>query len=87
MKYFEGIQTLQELKSAYKKLAMVFHPDRGGDLETMKTINNEYDQLFNILKDGYNATQSEERQMPVPQIKAWKRQWKIELIEKLQTSD
>ena len=63
MKYFEGTQTLQELKTAYKKLAMVFHPDKGGDLETMKAINNEYDELFNVLKDGYNATQTEERQM------------------------
>lgn len=52
--YFEGIQTLTELKTQYKKLAMVFHPDKGGDTEKMKAINNEYEKLFNILKDSYN---------------------------------
>lgn len=52
--YFEGIQTLTELKTQYKKLAMMFHPDRGGDVEQMKALNNEYDRLFEILKHGYN---------------------------------
>ena len=33
---------------------MLFHPDRGGDLEQMKALNNEYDRLFEILKNGYN---------------------------------
>lgn len=63
MRYFTGIQTLTELKVLYKKLAFVHHPDRGGNLETMKHINNEYDQLFNTLKAAYNDTQPEDRQM------------------------
>lgn len=46
MKYFTNIKTLEELKKAYYKLAMKNHPDRGGDLETMKEINAEYDDLF-----------------------------------------
>jgi len=53
--FFTGVSTLVELKATYKKLAMMFHPDRGGDLETMKALNNEYEAMFNILKDEYNT--------------------------------
>lgn len=54
MNYFNQCQTLQELKTAYKKLAMIHHPDRGGSLEEMKLINAEYDEVFRVLKDAYN---------------------------------
>lgn len=46
MKYLNGIKTLEELKKAYYKLAMKLHPDRGGDVEEMKVLNNEYDAWF-----------------------------------------
>lgn len=52
MKYFTNCKTLDELKKSYRKLAMEHHPDRGGDTETMKAINNEYEQMFNTLKNG-----------------------------------
>lgn len=51
MKYFTNIQTLEELKKEYKKLALENHPDRGGDVEVMKAINAEYDIMFNKVKD------------------------------------
>ena len=51
MKYFKNIKSLEELKKEYKKLAMKNHPDRGGSEEIMKAINNEYENLFNILKE------------------------------------
>ena len=47
--------TLDDLKKAYRRLAMLHHPDRGGSLETMKAINNENDELFEILKAEHNA--------------------------------
>ena len=51
-KFFNPIpETLEELKSQYRQLAMAHHPDRGGDTETMKAINAEYDTLFPLLKD------------------------------------
>ena len=44
-------KTLEELKSAYRKLAMLNHPDRGGDIKAMQAINAEYDILFPKLKN------------------------------------
>lgn len=55
MKYFKNIKTLEELKKAYRRLAMENHPDVGGDTETMKAINAEHDELFEILKQEHNA--------------------------------
>lgn len=66
MTYFKNCKTIEELKKEYKRLAMKFHPDINKDpqaLETMKTINNEYDQLFIKLKDIHNAkTENNNRQ-------------------------
>jgi curved DNA-binding protein CbpA len=58
--------TAEELKSQYRKLAMQHHPDRGGSTKAMQAINNEFDDLFSLLKnihktkDGttYTARQS-----------------------------
>ena len=41
MKYFTNIKTLDDLKKEFRRLAMIHHPDRGGDVETMKEINIE----------------------------------------------
>lgn len=62
MKYFTNIHTLDELKKAYRRLAMIHHPDVGGDAETMKAINNEHDALFEQLKKQHNATADENHQ-------------------------
>lgn len=57
MKYFERCTTLDELKKEYRKLAMMYHPDReGGDLAVMKRINAEHDDVFEFLKKKANAT-------------------------------
>ena len=54
MKYFTNIRTLDELKAAYRRLAMQYHPDMGGDTEAMKAINAEHDELFEQLKRRQN---------------------------------
>ena len=62
MKYFTNVRTLDELKVAYRRLAMQHHPDRGGDTATMKAINAEHDELFEALKQKHNATADEYHQ-------------------------
>lgn len=52
--YFEHCRDLNELKAAYKRLAMENHPDRGGDLRTMQAINMEYDAMFERLQAAHN---------------------------------
>jgi len=47
--------TLDDLKKAYRRLAMQHHPDRGGSKEAMQAINAEYEELFKALKDKHNA--------------------------------
>ncbi len=51
MTYFTNPTTLEELKKEYRKLALKHHPDCGGDTETMKKVNAEYDILFARLKN------------------------------------
>ena len=55
MKYFTNCKTIEEAKKLYRRLAMENHPDRGGDLDTMKAINSEYDEFFNTMKNRHNA--------------------------------
>ncbi len=52
--YFEGIKTLEELRTKYRDLLKANHPDNGGDLEVMQEINKQYDEAFKLLKSGAN---------------------------------
>lgn len=56
MKYFTDCKTLDELKKEYRRLAMIHHPDHGGNPEIMKAINSEYKRTFESLKNQHNAT-------------------------------
>ena len=47
--------TLDDGKTMYRKLAAQYHPDHGGDLETMQAINQEWDYLKTRLP-RFNAT-------------------------------
>ena len=52
MTYFKECRTLDEVKAMYKLLAKKYHPDCGGDTETMQAINAEYSYACaNVLKD------------------------------------
>ena len=62
MNYFAGVETRDQLKAEYKRLAKKWHPDLpGGSNEVMAQINAQYDELDkrlpNETADGkrYNA--------------------------------
>lgn len=61
MKYFSGVNSLEALKAAYKRLALENHPDRGGDTAVMQEINSEYDAAFARLKIAHNLSHPEQR--------------------------
>lgn len=69
MKYFADCRTLDELKTAYRKLAKKFHPDLGGSTEEMKIINNDYEKRFNELNGGATAGSSRTKETATDFIK------------------
>lgn len=44
--FFKDCKSIEEVKNLYKQLALKHHPDRGGDTETMQTINAEYEKVM-----------------------------------------
>ena len=59
-KWFTNVKTLDELRTAYRKLALIHHPDKGGSTSDMQEINNEYEELSKLLINS-NADFSEGR--------------------------
>ena len=58
--YFQPMPTTaEEVKTLYRELAMKHHPDRGGSNEAMKAVNNEYDELWEKLKDVHKTKYGE----------------------------
>ena len=62
MRFFNNIETLEDLKKAYRKLIFKLHPDKGGNEEDFKAMKNEYDELFVRLQKGKNATHFEKKE-------------------------
>lgn len=49
MTYFADVKERSDLKSKYRKLSLLYHPDKGGQLEKMQAINREYNMLKNTF--------------------------------------
>ncbi len=49
MVYFKDISSMEELKSVYRQLALLYHPDKGGKNDTMKCINREYSEILKTI--------------------------------------
>lgn len=43
---------VQVVQAAYRALSMIHHPDKGGDSETMKSINEAYKELMKGYQNG-----------------------------------
>lgn len=66
-KWFTGVRTIEELRKRYRELLKMYHPDNGGDEETMKEVNSAYDAVFAQMSrenksDGQSYTQEENEQ-------------------------
>ena len=57
--YFRDCRTLQEVKQVYKKLALLHHPDRGGDTATMQEINLQYEAIIKDPFFGFSVQQED----------------------------
>ena len=51
--WFAQCESPQDVKSLYRRLAMKHHPDRGGDHESMVSINLEYEAVLKRM-NGYS---------------------------------
>jgi len=49
MTYFTDVKEKTDLKSMYRRLSFLYHPDKGGQVEKMQQINAEY----NMLKETF----------------------------------
>ena len=55
---------LKHLKTRYRKLAHLHHPDKGGNVETMQLINDAYSTLLNneeVITHYAQASTEEEK--------------------------
>lgn len=60
MRYFNNVETLEELRKQYKELLKKFHPDNPqGSTEATQEINTEYERLFKVLKDKHESKTAE----------------------------
>ena len=78
IKWLTGVKTLEELRKTYRKLALLHHPDKGGDTQDMQQINAEYDYLsknlinsnqdYSEARKTYEHTVSEELKVKINEI-------------------
>ena len=59
MKYFRECRTIEDVKRVYRELAKKLHPDCGGDAEAFKSMQAEYTEAFNRLKNIHTTQTGE----------------------------
>ncbi len=59
--FFADCKSLEEIKSLYKNLAKIHHPDMGGSLEIMQQLNNEYSIAIKLTAFGTMSNEEFEK--------------------------
>jgi len=60
--FFNECRTLDEVKREYKRLVLLYHPDRGGDTATMQEINRQYQVVMTDPTFGFCQAKEEARE-------------------------
>jgi hypothetical protein len=61
IKFFKNITNQATLRKAFVQLLKMYHPDNGGDAETCKQINAEYEYLMKHLPKTEEAGTEEDK--------------------------
>lgn len=72
MKWFTGVTNIQTLRQRYRELLKEHHPDNGGNVSDMQSINAEYDRLFANLSKETNADRESSTQDEQAENEAFK---------------
>lgn len=51
-KFFYNVKTLEDLRGQYRKLVMIYHPDKGGKTEDMQALNAEYTRFLAFFESN-----------------------------------
>lgn len=65
--YFAGCKSLEDVKTAYRRLAKENHPDCGGDTATMQEINRQYAAAVENIKRTGSAEDRAHAAQEVPE--------------------
>lgn len=65
--------TVDQIKARYRELAKIHHPDKGGNAETMKTVNIEYvEALKAIASDSSRSDKTEANKLLIEMLEELK---------------
>jgi len=57
--FFKECRTLDEVKKEYKRLALIHHPDRGGNTAMMQELNKQYEDIIRNPFFGFSKAKQE----------------------------
>ena len=49
IKHLKELESIDDVKSKYRQLSKLFHPDKGGSVAIMQELNSEYQYIINCF--------------------------------------